>query len=258
MTTYLQQLFSSNTPGVDPLFGSQRDLIRLVHTIRGIEDEKKMRSDAVFMSQMVHGKRSIPEKWKPFLQEAIRQRAVERGLQPVAIDILAEDVRTESKNRPLDALLSAQEKANDVLILNACPLELTDVSDGHAEAKTLQRLVFNALTTGRRYHYCLSSRVKANRLWCELIRSAEQFGSTVIQEWALRGLLSISIVPEILLLHPTVAFDTGMPDRLKVFVWHAPYDWDHCLELPDRQSDSWLDKVQRVLDTQSESVPMPA
>lgn len=253
-------LLSPPAPKIEPMFKSQRELAKLMCVARGITDEKKWRPMAVFLNQIIKGDRPLPEVWKPFLQEVINERALERGLNPPSIALLK---RTYEQDRhSLAALILEQEAARDTLILNATPLELTDAGREHPEAVHLQECAITALSEGRRYHYCVANQASGRRLLQALVRAVERFNRTdasqLVYNWMKSGLLEISTVPEILLLHPTVAFNTIAPDHLSVFVWHAPYDWQHCLWLPLRQSASWLGKVQNVLDAQAEPVPFPS
>ena len=256
MTNFFLRLFSASA-GAKPLFASQRELARLLCAKRGTVDEQQVRNTSAFISQMVNGTRPLPESWKNSLRVIIERRAHERDLPPADFVVLMEPSERRENFRPLDVLIYTQRSAHDVLILNACPLELTASATEHLEAATLQGLVVDALQAGRRYHYGVANRATASRLWQVLTHAAQKLGPDTVRRWIGTGSLQISVVPELLLLHPTVAYNTGLPDRLSAFVWHAPYDWDHCLELPERQVANWLGNVRGALDTHAEPISFP-
>lgn len=251
MIPWAQVLFK----GSPPLFDSQREVARFLCEERGFGREK-LSSTAVFLSQVVNGRRPLPKDWKPHLLAVVERRARERGEDVQEIHSML-DLRLDVN--PLARLIAEQQTAHDVLILNACPLELTDARHAHAEAAALQDLVVSGLLTGRRYRYGVAGRISAERLWSALLQvTSDKLGTEAashVRDWTQRGSLTVCIVPELLLLHPTVAYNTGTPDRLSAFVWHAPYDWERCLPIPDRQVAGWFGKVQDILDTSSELVP---
>jgi len=258
MNLFWKQLFVS-TNATEPLFKSQRELARLLCDARGLPTDKMVNTSA-FISQMVNGERPLPEAWKPQLRTIIDARARELGVRSVPFDSRDQGGSEENDCR-VESLVCAQVGARDVLILNACPLELTDVRAERPDAERLQSMVAGALSAGRRYHYCVADRTSAARLWISLARMAEGVGGDVactLRDWIGAGTVRVSVVPELLLLHPTVAFDVGSPDRLKAFVWHAPYDWERCLPVPDRQVAGWYGSVRRALDDHAESIPFPS
>jgi hypothetical protein len=245
---------------LDRLFDSQRELARLLCIEMGLGEEK-LASTAVFLSQIMNNRRRLPTKWELAVRTVIERRAHEREVSEREISGLLSMIEISGMGG-LSRLIRAQTTASHTLILNARPIELTDVARDHREAEKLQAITFAAIEAGAHYHYCLGSQVSARRLWQVLLRSAQaRFGTdatTRVQQWSDDGRLNISIVPELLLLHPTVAYNMTQPDRLSVFVWHAPYDWTECYALPDRTLAAWLGHVQSVLDTQSELLPFAA
>lgn len=248
--------------GTSPLFKSRAELARLICKRRGLGSEKVV-STSVFLGQVIQDKRPLPEEWKLHVSEVVKRRAHELGVEAYKVSALLKMIGSHTAHaNALASLISEQEFARDSIILNARPLELTDAKSERVEAEKLQRLVLEALADGRGYHYCLASQASAHQLWFELLRSAEgvygQGAAEQVRGWAQRSLLKISVVPESLLLHPTVAYNSVVPDRLKVFVWHAPYDWEHVLEVPTGQAVVWLGKVSSILETESQLVPMPS
>lgn len=244
-----------------PLFDTQRELAQALCAYRGV-GKNKLTSTAAFLSMIMTGRRPIPRDWKEDLKVIVGRRATERGLDAARLATLLAIIECASprgEQHPLNGLLMAQAAARDTLILNARPLELSDAKSEHAEAAELQRLVLASLEDGRRYHYGVASYASARRLWHALLLAADEThkakAAEKMRDWAERGLLTVSVVPELLLLQPTVAYNTSAPDRLEVFVWHAPYDWEHTLAIPTQQTAAWLGKVQNALDTQSDSVP---
>ncbi|MCR4313951.1 MAG: hypothetical protein NUV84_01750 [Candidatus Uhrbacteria bacterium] len=251
----LKCLLFKSADGMSAPFSSQRELARTLCDKLDLPADKH-NSTAVFLNQILHGKRSMPENWRRALMEILEDRGLNeetRGLIAIAYG---------ASPSGLAPLLQEQADASDVLILNACPTELTDARQHHKEARLLEQLVLSGLMRGCRYHYCLATQQDARRLWTVIRENAEKtFDESTnknMRDWVGKSLLRVSIVPELLLLHPTVGFNTHSPDHLSVFVWHAPYDWEHCLRLPERQLSTWLGSVCRILNTQAQQVPFEA
>lgn len=249
----LKQLLFDRTDGTPALFSTQAELTRALCDKLGLPADK-YRSTAAFLNQIVHGIRPMPENWRQALMEIMR----DRRLNEETCALMA--VACGASSSGLAPLLHEQASASDVLILNARPIELTDARQHHEEARMLERLVVSGLMRGCRYHYGLATQQDARALWIAIQDGAEvTFGESAIERvrtWVDRGLLRISTVPELLLVHPTVGFNTNSPDCLSAFVWHAPYDWDHCLRLPNRQLAAWLGSVRGVLNTQAQQIPL--
>lgn len=245
-----------------PFFKSQRELARILCEYRGCGAEK-VQSTTVFLNSIIQGKKRLPKEWKEQLRIIMERRAKELGMDASRVSALFASVeRASSSKSDLGVLLAEQAEARDTLILNACPLELSDAKSEHDEALVLQHLVFTALETGRRYRYCVANQTNAHRLWDALLHTADERypseASERVRDWAKKSRLIVSVVPELLLLHPTVAYNSSAPDRLKVFVWHAPYDWENALAIPTQQTVAWLGKIQNVLDTQSQVIEPPS
>ncbi|TAL51058.1 hypothetical protein EPN81_01055 [Patescibacteria group bacterium] len=253
---HLKELLFEATSTRPALFTSQAELARVLSELPGW-DPGKHRSMVAFLSQIFGGHRSLPDRWREALVQVAELRAQERGLSTVDKQIVLTSLG-DSDPSGLSPLINEQRAASDVLILNPQPIELTTSRDHHAEARVLETLVFDGLQRGCRYHYCLASSRDAQELWNAITRGLQQTDSdatATIKKWVNAGLINISVVPELLILQPTVAFNTMSPDRLCAFVWHAPYDWENCLQLPEKQTGAWLQAVRKVLATDARTVP---
>lgn len=253
----LKHLLFDSTNETPALFSTQAELARALCDKLGLPADRH-RSTAVFVNQILHGSRAMPESWRRALMEIVKDRERDEETQT----LIALACGASPRPSGLTPLLHEQASASDVLILNARPIELTVARQHHEEARSLERLVMSGLMRGCRYHYCLASQQDARALWIAIQNGAEvTFGKSALEHvrtWVDGGLLRVSVAPELLLLHPTVGFNTDSPDRLSAFVWHAPYDWEHCLRLPDRQLAAWLGSVRGVLNTQAQRVPLEA
>lgn len=249
----LRDLLFGGTVEMPALFSTQAELARTLCGKLGLPVDKH-RSTAVFLNQILHGNRAMPESWRRALLEIVKDRKLDEETQTLIA------LACDTSPSGLALLLHEQASASDVLVLNARPIELTVARQHHEEARSLERLVMSGLMRGCHYHYCLASQQDAQALWIAIQNGAEvTFGKSALERvrtWIDESLLRVSIVPELLLLHPTVGFNTDSPDRLSAFVWHAPYDWEHCLRLPDRQLAAWLGSVRGVLNTQAQRVPL--
>ena len=225
-----------------PLFDSQAHLARAICTARG-EGPDKHTSTASFLSQILSGHRRLPKSWEAPLAQVVQARMEAQGRPTQTTQQILSQLAPPNKRGPLADLIDSQRHARDVLILNEMPIELTNTHESHPEAELLSSMMEKSLRFGTTYHYCVGSNENARRLW-EALKLRFSEDEQEFERWIETGRLRVSVVPGLLLLNPTVAFNMGAPSRLQVFIWHAPYDWEHCLAIPEKQLGLWFHRVQ--------------
>ncbi len=258
----LSVLFSH--PMGAPLFTSPSDLARSIYTLPRDTHSfscASVTSLASFLAQIARRKRAIPGALLAAIELAAHSRAKERNLPPIVTTRLLnemESTRTtnteESILRP-EALLERQQRAQDLLILNAIPLELTETEKSYPLSAEFQQSVLSGFARGQPTIYGVDTVETAHRLWRTFFahesRADPDHAEERWRELHHRQLLRIFLAPHWLLLTPTVALNRQRPDRYEAYIWEAPYNWSAVLPLVSTRRSMHLESMQELLATSS-------
>lgn len=263
-------LFRPPDGGRRALFASQRELARKVAGLPGSSYDGKEQSLAVFINQILLGRRSCPDELTDGILAVLRTAASEADVdEDRALDLerrarlllTAASTKTDS----VDQLLGRQLKAKEVVIVNPYTLE----GRGHPRASEFQEAMLDALLEGEgTYTFVLDEkRDFAREQFWELTRDGlaqyyaaskmpaereTQRASDELDSLRMARRLSIITVEPGSCVVPLVAFDPDRRGFCEIYVW----DWwrdrdgeviDNIARLSPDITHKWLDDFYPIV-----------